>query len=146
MQRAQYPPYLKPDDCLILFDGVCRLCNAWSRFVIRFDRKRRLKLASVQSDAGQAILAYFDYPTDEFETMLYIEEGRSYEKTDAFFRILSRMGYPWKLLTILRVVPRALRDWCYDRIALNRYRIFGKYDRCLLPTPDHAARFLNGEG
>ncbi len=142
MKTKTYPPYLKPNDCVILFDGVCKLCNAWSRFVIRFDKKWALKLSSVQSVEGQAILEHFDLPTDYFETILYVENGECFEKSEAFFKIMSKLGMPWVLACLFRIVPLSLRDWAYDRVALNRYRLFGKYDQCLLPTADHNARFL----
>jgi len=131
------------EDNLILFDGVCRLCNAWSRFIIRHDKKRIFRLASVQSAQGQQILEHFGMPTDHFDTMLYVERYTPYEKSEAFLRVTAKLGFPWTGTRVLWLVPRAIRDWFYDRIALNRYRLFGRYDRCLLPAPDHDQRFLN---
>ena len=140
--KTKYPPNLTSTDCVILFDGVCKLCNAWSKFIIRYDKKRIFKLASVQSPEGQLILDYFKFPTDYFETMLYIEDGACYEKSDAFFMIISKLEFPWRMFIIFKFFPRLIRDWVYDRIALNRYKLFGKYDHCLLATPDHENRFL----
>ena len=139
------PPYIQQHDSVILFDGVCKLCNAWSNFIITYDVDKRFKLASVQSDEGKAILHHFGYPTDFYETMLVVEGRVCFEKSDAFFAVMKKLNYPWKLLTVFRVIPLPLRNWLYDRIALNRYQIFGKYDYCTLPTQDHDERYLNGK-
>ncbi|MEY2654471.1 MAG: hypothetical protein RLZZ524_1499 [Pseudomonadota bacterium] len=139
------PPLIQADDRVILFDGVCKLCSAWSKFIIRHDVDRRFKLASVQSDEGRAILAHFGYPTDFYETMLVVEGNRCFEKSRAFFVVMSRLRYPWRMFICLDMLPRVLSDWLYDRIALNRYELFGKYSYCALPTPDHEARFLKGK-
>lgn len=136
------PPHLNPSDKLILFDGVCQLCNACCNFVIQHDKHHHLKLASVQSPVGQDLLKHFGYPTDVYETMLVVAEGRCLEKSDAFFYVLKTLGYPWRLLLIFKILPRAINDWLYDRIALNRYRLFGKYDYCRLPSADHDRRYL----
>lgn len=137
-------PYLKDGESAILFDGVCKLCNAWSNFIIRHDHRRRFKLASVQSAEGKAILAHFGYPTHRFDTMLVVHEGACYERSEAFFVVMGELGMPWKALLVFQLIPRGLRNWLYDRIALNRYRLFGRYDYCALPTPDHEERFIRG--
>lgn len=136
-------PYLQNQENLILFDGVCKLCNAWSNFIIRHDHKRMFKLASVQSPQGKAILAHFAYPTDYYDTMLVVRNGACFEKSDAFFAVMGELGFPWKALLVFKAIPTRLRNWLYDRIALNRYALFGKYDVCSLPTPDHEARYLS---
>jgi len=140
--KINYPPYVKPDDQIIMFDGVCKLCNGWSRFIIRFDKRKKFKLCAVQSDEGQAILKWFGYPTDYYETMLLIQGNCALEKSDSFFAVVTQLPFPWSVLRIFKVFPKRLRDWCYDRIALNRYRIFGEYDMCMLATADHEKRFL----
>jgi predicted DCC family thiol-disulfide oxidoreductase YuxK len=135
-------PYITEKDQLILFDGVCKLCHGWSRFIIKHDRNHVFKLATVQSEKGQAILEHFDMPTSHFDTMLYIENNQAYEKSTAFLKVVKKLPYPLKLLQVCYLIPRFIRDWFYDRIALNRYRLFGKYNECLLPTADHNSRFL----
>jgi predicted DCC family thiol-disulfide oxidoreductase YuxK len=144
MESTNHVPYLRDKENVILFDGVCKLCNAWSNFIIRHDHGRRFRLASVQSPEGQAILAHFAYPTDYYDTMLVVRGTACFEKSDAFFVVMGELGYPWKAALVFKLLPKRLRNWLYDRIARNRYRIFGKYDVCLLPTPDHAGRFLSG--
>ncbi|MBD9416667.1 thiol-disulfide oxidoreductase DCC family protein [Pseudomonas sp. PDM16] len=137
------PPHIQAGDRVVLFDGVCRLCNGWAKFLIRHDHQRRFRLCSVQSDEGQAILAWFGLPTDAFETMAYVEGETLFVRSDAVLRIVAQLPGAWSLLAVLRFLPRVLRDWCYDRIALNRYRLFGRYDTCLLPDADHQQRFLD---
>ncbi|WP_455926458.1 thiol-disulfide oxidoreductase DCC family protein [Pseudomonas putida] len=137
------PPYLAPGETVVLFDGVCKLCNGWAKFLIRHDRRQRVRLATVQSPEGQALLAWAGLPLERFDTMAVIDGEKAYYRSDAFFRVMSHLPAPWPWLNLFRVVPRVIRDWCYDRIALNRYRLFGRYDTCLVPTPDHLRRFLD---
>jgi len=138
-------PYLQPGECVVLFDGVCKLCNGWAKFLMRHDGSQRVRLAAVQSLEGQALLKWAGLPVDEFDTMAVIEDQQLYLRSDAFFKVMRHLPAPWRWLDVLRVVPRGVRDWCYDRIARNRYRLFGRYDSCLLPTPDHLRRFLKAE-
>lgn len=145
MSTDKLPPNIGVSDKVILFDGVCKLCNAWSNFIIKHDRQRVFKLCSVQSKEGKQILLHFGLPSESYETMLYVEGNQSFQKSEAFFQIMTQLGYPWKIVYIFKVIPKPLRDWMYDRIALNRYSLFGKYDYCTLPSPDHEARFLDAE-
>jgi len=139
------PPHLNKEDKVILFDGVCKLCNAWSNFIIRHDVEHRFMLASVQSPEGKDILKHFNYPTDVYETMLVVHGSNCFEKSDAFLYVMKELGFPWKLIYFSKIVPATLRNWFYDRIALNRYKLFGKYDYCSLPAPDHKKRYLDGK-
>ena len=141
-QQSQSEANIAPEDRVVLFDGVCRLCSAWARFLVRFDRKRRFKLATVQSPEGQAILESHGFPTDSYETMLLAEGPNIYTKSSAFFRVMLRLPWPWPLFCIGWVVPSVIRDWLYDRIALNRYKLFGRYEVCMIPDKDHDSRFL----
>lgn len=139
---ANYPPGVNPGDQIIMFDAVCKLCNRWSRFIIRFDKYHHFKLCSVQSEQGQVILQWFGYSCDQFETMLLIQGDQAISKGNAFLEIVRQLPFPWPLLLITKIIPQTIRDWCYDRIALNRYRLFGRYDYCVLVLPDHEKRFL----
>nr|WP_313404186.1 thiol-disulfide oxidoreductase DCC family protein [Pseudomonas sp.] len=143
MTEPSLPPGLSAGERVVLFDGVCKLCNGWAKFLIRHDPARQFRLASVQSAQGQALLAWYGLPTDRFDTMALIDEAGLHVRSTALLRILSRLPQSWRALRLLRLVPRPLRDWCYDRIALNRYRLFGRHAVCLLPTADHAERFLH---
>lgn len=139
------PPGLCAGESVVLFDGVCKLCNGWAKFLIRHDAHRRFRLASVQSAQGQALLLWAGLPTERFDSMALIEDGRLLLRSDAVLRILAQLPgpWPWRALAWLRLIPRSVRDWCYDRIALNRYRLFGRHAVCLLPAADHAGRFLH---
>lgn len=135
-------PYLRPDECVVLYDGVCKLCNGVVQFLIRHDPHGRLRLAPVQSQEGQALLKWAGLPLDEFHTVAVIVNERVYLRSDAFLYIMRRLPAPWPWMSVLRIFPRFVRDWAYDRIALNRYRLFGRYDHCVLPDPGQQWRFL----
>jgi predicted DCC family thiol-disulfide oxidoreductase YuxK len=145
LTRTTPAPFLAPGETVVLFDGVCKLCNGWAKFLIRHDRHHRVRLATVQSSEGQALLAWAGLPLDAFDTMAVIRDRHYWVRSEAFFEVVAQLPNPWPALQLMRVFPRWLRDWSYDRIALNRYRLFGKHDVCLLPTEDHQRRFLKAE-
>lgn len=127
---------------LLLFDGVCNLCNAFVNFVIDHDPEGYFLLGSLQSDAARPYLRAFDVDPGARDTVLLIEGGRLYRRSTAALRVLRRLEAPWPLLYGLMAVPPPLRDWVYDRVASNRYRWFGQRDQCRVPTPELRARFL----
>lgn len=139
------PPNMTADTKVILFDGVCKLCSVWSQFIIEYDKQHIFTLASVQSPEGQSILKFYNLPTDSFDTMLYVHGNVAYERSDAFVNVIKQLGLPWKTLAIIGFLPKKLRNWAYDRIAQNRYTLFGKLDQCLLPSADHNKRFLSAD-
>lgn len=141
-QTTPMPEGMLHNDCVVLFDGVCNLCNGWVRFLLERDRLGKLRFAAVQSRAGQAILAWCGLPTDRFNTIVFVERGRAYTKSDAFLRIVRYLRWPWHWLRFGVVIPRPARDWLYDRVALNRFALFGRRDTCMMPTSALAARFL----
>jgi predicted DCC family thiol-disulfide oxidoreductase YuxK len=141
----KYPPNVTESDCVILFDGICKFCNAWSKFIIKYDKQQLFKLCFVQSTEGQKILRHFNLQTERFDTMLYVEGYKSFDKSDAFFNIIYKLGLPWRLFYILKILPKRMRNWLYDRIAINRYYLFGKYDICTLPTTKNENRFLKNK-
>ena len=131
-----------PSAPVILFDGVCNLCNGFVQFVIRRDRAGRFRFASLQSAEGQALLAAHGLPAPtEPESIVLIENGRAYSHSGAVLR-LARHLPGWRWLAAFRVVPRPLRDAAYRWVARHRYRWFGRQEACLLPTPELKARFL----
>ena len=127
---------------LILFDAVCPLCNGFVHFVLKRDPAALFRFVSVQSDLGQAILTHFGQPLSNWQSNVLVEDGAAYFKSTCFFRAMVHLPPPWSWLTAGRVVPQAIRDWLYDRIAQNRYTIFGKYDRCIVPAAEVSSRFL----
>ncbi|HVE12213.1 MAG TPA: thiol-disulfide oxidoreductase DCC family protein [Elusimicrobiota bacterium] len=126
---------------LLLFDGVCNLCEGWVRFVLARDRGARFRFAAFQSKAGAELAARFGLG-GALETMALVEDGACSARSTAALRILRDLGWPWALLYAFIVVPRPLRDAVYDWVARNRYRWFGKKESCLIPTPEIRARFL----
>lgn len=135
-------PVIEPHARIILFDAVCKLCNHWSRFILRFDKYQRFTLCSVQSPAGQALLAQYDFPLDRFDTLLLIHNGACLTRSDAIIAIMRAMPFPWSILALLRWLPKRLRDAGYNVVARNRYRLFGRYDHCALPPEGYQKRFL----
>lgn len=128
---------------VILFDGVCNLCNGWVRFVLRRDPQRHFRFASLQSTVGAEVLRRHGLPDDYLGSILLLADGVLFSKSDAVLRIAGHLRWPWPVLRVFVVVPRALRDVVYDWVARNRYRWFGKSDSCMLPSAEDAARFLS---
>lgn len=127
---------------VLLFDGVCNLCNESVQWVIRHDPQAIFRFASLQSEAGQQLLRQHNLPTNELNTVVLIDAGRAYTRSDVPLHIFRKIGGAWPLLTALRIVPSSLRNAVYDWIARNRYRWFGKKEACWLPTPSLKSRFL----
>ena len=135
-------PEINNDNNIILFDGICKLCNAWCSFVIKHDKNHIFKLTSMQSEEGQLILKHYNLATKNFTSIIYLEKNNVYEKSSAFIKITRLFPYPIKILSFLRYTPLSLRDYIYDIIARNRYTIFGRYNHCILPTADYSDRYI----
>ena len=127
---------------VIVFDGVCVLCNGWVHFLLRHDRHARYRFAAMQSDSGRALLSRHGLDPDDPVSFLLVDQGRAWTDTDAIVQVLAGLGGPWRLARAIAWCPRALRDRLYRWGARNRYRWFGRHSQCLLPTPEHATRFL----
>ena len=117
-----------PVERVVLFDGVCNLCNGLVQFIIRRDPHARFQFAAMTSFAA--------------DTIVLVEDGRRYERSAAVLRIARRLRAPWPVLFALIVVPRPVRDWAYDFVARRRYRWFGRRETCMVPTPELRARFV----
>jgi predicted DCC family thiol-disulfide oxidoreductase YuxK len=126
---------------LILFDGDCVLCSRAAHFVHKRDSAQRFKFVAIQSDYGRALAARFGIDADAPETNAAVLNGVAYFKGDAALAGLSALP-GWRWTRIAKTMPRPLRDWLYDRIARNRYRLFGHRDRCWAGDPALAARIL----
>jgi predicted DCC family thiol-disulfide oxidoreductase YuxK len=123
-------PKFPDDKPLIVFDGVCVLCNGFARFVAKRDSANRFRFAEAQSPLGGALFRHYGLDDIDFETNLLVQDGRASGRMEAFARILAQLGGPWPAAKIVLALPRPARDWLYDRIAKNRYRIFGRYETC----------------
>lgn len=126
---------------VVLFDGVCNLCNGAVNFLIDHDPKAHLRFAALQSDAGQALLGERGL-TNDLDTFVLVEGTRVSERSSAALRVVRYLRWYWQPLRVFWVVPRPLRDAVYGWVARNRYRWFGKKDACRMPTPALKSRFL----
>lgn len=136
-------PRARPHDHrpIVLFDGLCAFCDGLVGYLLRVDRRRRLLFASLQSEAGRALLDRHGVGAD-VDSVVLIRDGRALVRSDAALGIASELGAPWSLARILRVIPRPVRDWAYRVFARHRYRLFGKLDSCRLPGEGEASRVL----
>lgn len=132
---------------LILFDGVCGLCDRLVQFVLRHDRRGVFRFASLQSDVGREVVAQAGDDPTVLTTMYVVADFRSGDrrtltKSQAALFIVDQLGWPWRLALAARVVPRPLLNRAYDLVARTRYRIFGRFEHCTVPTPEFRQRFL----
>jgi predicted DCC family thiol-disulfide oxidoreductase YuxK len=128
---------------LVLFDGVCNLCNGFVRFLLPRDRTGRLYFAPIQSEVGQQVLQRHKLPLEDWDSFVLLDEGRVYLKSEAFLRIVRFLDWPWRALRLLRCLPRPVADWLYDRVARNRYALFGRKQECMMPDEAQRTRFLS---
>ena len=127
---------------IILFDALCVLCSANARFILRHDRRRRFRLAALQSEAGRALCREHGVDPDDPSTMLVVDGARVWRDSDAVLAILAGLGAPWSAARALAWVPRAVRDPFYRWVARNRFRLFGRRETCWMPRPEDADRIL----
>lgn len=130
------------DKPIILFDGICNLCNSSVQFIIKRDSKKIFLFSSLQSDAGQAILLQNNLKNLDFNTIVLLEDGVIYEKSTAILKIIRRLSGLYKFFYVFIIVPKFIRDFVYNFISKNRYKWFGKRDSCMIPTKDLKLRFL----
>lgn len=139
-------PPVDTDHPVVLFDGVCNLCNWGVRFVIRRDPAGEFRFAPLQSAPAADLLEDCGLDPGQRDTWVLVDDGDCYTKSDAAVRVAARLGGGVGLLSALRYVPRPIRDLGYDLVAASRYRIFGRREECMVPTGDVADRFLVGDG
>jgi predicted DCC family thiol-disulfide oxidoreductase YuxK len=137
-----YFSMVEPAKNIVLFDGICNLCNGLVRFIIKKDRSGKLKFALLQSEVGQQWLMKFGLAKNEFESFVLIQGDKYYLKSAAALKMLRELGGVWKAFYVFMLVPRPVRDFMYDLIAKSRYKVFGKRDVCMIPTPELQERFL----
>jgi len=118
---------------IVLFDGECNLCNGLVDFIVRRDTGKTIRFIPLQSGQGQRLLSDHRLSQQETDSIVFILEGTAFIKSKAVLRILSLLGNPWRYFYIMRHLPRPILDWIYDRIAKNRFRIFGRPSSCRLP-------------
>jgi len=133
---------MKQEKALILFDGVCNLCESSVQFILLRDEQAYFQFASLQSDSANKILTQHGLKTSNFDSIVLIENGKIYQRSDAALRIAKQLSGAWKLFYAFIIVPRFIRDAVYNIVAKNRYRWFGKKNECMLPKPEWKHRFL----
>jgi len=127
---------------IVLFDGVCNLCNKSVQFIIHNDPKVKFRFAAIQSEIGQLLLGQLELPLDRFDSIVYISDNKFYIKSTAVLQIIKELGRWWQALYCFIIIPRILRDMVYNMIAKRRYTWFGKSESCMIPPPEYSVRFL----
>lgn len=130
---------------IVLLDGVCNLCAAFLGFLYRRDHGARLRFCWVQSATGREILRWAGLSVESFDTLLYVQAGVPLQKSTAFLNLVRQLRFPWTLLVAGFIIPRPLRDWIYDQVSRNRYRLFGRKSECMVPDGDIRSRFIGQE-
>lgn len=136
--------YHQDESPILLIDGECVLCNRMAQFVIRRDPAGRFHFAALQSEYAKNLLREAGQPPPDLETFVLVQGRDIFHRSEAAFRLLGMMPFPWRLAGLGFWIPRRLRDWGYDLVARNRRRLFGATPLCGLLTPEERARFLSG--
>lgn len=129
-------------NAVLLFDGVCHLCDGAVRFILKREKSAGMQFAPLQSEKGKTLLQKYGYPQDYLEGLVLIENNRAHDRSSACLRVAGKLKFPWKLLFPLLLVPKPIRDGFYWVMASLRYRWFGKKETCSLPNGADINRFL----
>lgn len=129
-------------NAVILFDGVCNLCNSSVQFILKRDKSGRFLFGSLQSQSGQDLLVKHGLPVDDYASFIYIKGDRIYTKSSGALHVLKDLGGFWRLFYVFILIPRPIRDYIYSLIANNRYGLFGKRNACMMPNDEIKSRFL----
>lgn len=135
--------FFKTHPHILLFDGVCVLCNTSVQFMLKKDKKQKFRYAALQSEKAKEILRASNAPKNIPDSVIYIRRGKYYQKADAAIQISKTLGGVFKVLLIFKIFPLKLRDRIYEFIAQNRYRWFGKKDSCPMPSDSVKSLFLD---
>lgn len=131
------------DKKIILFDGVCNLCNSAIQFIIKQDKKDLFRFVALQSELGEKIINHIGVDSQKMDSIILYEPGVAYYyKSEAALKIASHLGSFYSLLTVFKILPTAFSNFIYDWIARNRYKWFGKKENCMIPTPELKSKFL----
>lgn len=136
MDTGQHRPVL-------FFDGVCNLCTRAVQFVLKHDKKQRFLFASLQSANGMAAQQAVMSAKGKTDTLILLHKNKYYTRSDAALRTAGLLGGAWRILTALLIFPAFARNWVYNIISRNRYKWFGRQDKCMVPTPELRQRFLD---
>ena len=125
---------------IILFDGVCNFCDGSVNFIIEHDKKNYFKFAPLQSEAGQKYIEKFGLSA--IDSVILVEDDKAYTHSTAALKVAKHLGGIWSLFYAFIIIPKPVRDFLYKLFAKNRYKLFGKKDECMIPTPEVRAKFL----
>jgi len=128
---------------VLLFDGVCNLCDQSVQFIIKQDKQAQFRFASLQSELAKNLLKKYQLTDNQLSTVVLITDGKAFTKSTAALITLKKLGGWWSILYSFIIIPRPIRNAIYEWIARNRYRWFGKKDQCMIPTPELKGRFLD---
>lgn len=132
----------KSEGAVLLFDGVCNLCNTSVQFILKHEKRSMLKFSAIQSEAGQRLLSQHKIDPVHTNSVILLMDGKVYTESDAVFTTSQFLQFPFNLGKALMIVPKRFRNFLYRKVANNRYRWFGKKDSCMIPTPELKNRFL----
>ena len=132
----------KDHKTIILFDGICNLCNGAVQFLLKREKQEQFVFASLQSDAAKYILLQYNVKKISMDSILFIEDGQIYQKSTAVLKISKYLNWPWTMVSVFRLLPLRFRDKMYDLIAKHRYSWFGKKDTCMMAIPKYKNRFI----
>jgi predicted DCC family thiol-disulfide oxidoreductase YuxK len=128
---------------IVLFDGICNLCNSTVQFIIKRDKNNVFKFSSLQSEFGQNFLKVRNLSSTDFNSIILYEPGVAYyTKSTAILKIVQKLGFPYKILSVFLLIPSPIRDSIYSLLSKNRYHLFGKKDSCMVPTPENKKKFI----
>ena len=127
---------------ILLFDGVCNLCNQSVQFIINQDQAGLFHFTALQSEVGKTLLQKHNLSPENIDTVVLVEGDKAYTRSSAGLQVLRHLGLPWSLLSVFLILPKGFRDFVYNYIAKNRYRWFGRQESCMMPTAGLKSRFL----
>lgn len=127
---------------VVIFDGVCNLCNSTVNFIIKHDKKNLFRFTMLQSEFGKSTLKHVGLKEKEFDTVVLLFNGTVYLRSEAVILILKMLGFPWSMMGIFRILSKKILDFIYFIISTNRYSWFGKRDTCIIPNESVKSRFI----
>ncbi|MGM0805066.1 MAG: thiol-disulfide oxidoreductase DCC family protein [Bacillota bacterium] len=127
---------------VLLFDGVCNLCNGSVQFILKHEKSEKLKFSAIQSEAGQKLLSQYSIDPEQTNSVILISDEGVYTESDAVAKVAEFLKFPYNTGKYMKVVPRQIRNVFYKKVASNRYKWFGQKESCMIPTPDLRNRFL----
>lgn len=141
-QREIQSSLVKPKHPILLFDGVCNICDYSVQFVIKHNKSESVHFAALQSSFGQEQLKKSDLPSSDLKSLIFIEDGDMYTRSTGALKLARHLNSPWKWAYIFIIIPRPIRDWFYNYIAAHRYQWFGEKDACMIPSKEVRERFI----